>query len=53
MQDWSERKPSIVFLCDDVNQTYEELKTNGVAVGDPPRKMKWGSFATVQRPPRE
>jgi len=48
MTDWNERKPSIVFECDDVDQTYEELKSRGVEVGKPPVSMKWGRFGTFR-----
>ena len=48
MKDWNERKPSIVFECDDVDQTYGELKRRGVEVGAPPVSMQWGKFASFK-----
>ncbi len=30
MKNWAELKPSIVFVCDDVEKTYETMKANGV-----------------------
>jgi predicted enzyme related to lactoylglutathione lyase len=48
IKDWSERQPSIVFECDDVERTYEELKSRGVDVGSPPVSMKWGKFGTFK-----
>src|SRR4051794_6074137 len=30
MEDWDERKPSVVFVTDDVERTCERLATNGV-----------------------
>lgn len=30
MKDWSERKPSIVFECEDVDRIYQEVKGRGV-----------------------
>jgi lactoylglutathione lyase len=44
MKDWSERRPSIVFECDDVDRTYEELRGRGVEVCGPPVTMQWGKF---------
>lgn len=48
MNDWSERKPSIVFECEDVDRTYEKLKGRGVDVGDPPTSMQWGRFGSFK-----
>src|SRR5437762_414234 len=48
MPDWTERKPSIVFECDDVERTYAELKDRGVEVGEAPQEMKWGKFGTFK-----
>jgi lactoylglutathione lyase len=48
MKDWSERLPSIVFECDDVDRTYEELRSRGVEVGATPISMKWGKFGTFK-----
>jgi len=34
----------LVFACADVEKTYEELKTRGVAFDGPPEKQPWGTF---------
>jgi lactoylglutathione lyase len=44
MNDWEQRKPSIVFESDDIHKLYETLKTNGVQIHGEPEKMKWGTF---------
>jgi lactoylglutathione lyase len=48
MKDWSERQPSIMFECDDVERTYEQLKNRGVEVGGQPVSMKWDKFGTFR-----
>ena len=45
MPNWRELKPSIVFLCDDIEQTYTKLKSKGVNFVEEPRKMAWGTYA--------
>jgi predicted enzyme related to lactoylglutathione lyase len=35
----------MVFACDDVEKTYEEMKKRGVAFDGPPEKQPWGTFA--------
>lgn len=45
MQDWAERKPSIVFECADVQAKYEELSARGVVFTQEPKKLPWGVFA--------
>ena len=50
MKDAAERRSSIVFECDDVDQTYEELKGQGVEVGNPPEQMMWGKFSSFKDP---
>ncbi|GLI04060.1 hypothetical protein YDYSG_00900 [Paenibacillus tyrfis] len=46
MKNWAELKPSIVFVCDDVEKTYETMKANGVTFEGELQKMQWGTFAT-------
>jgi lactoylglutathione lyase len=46
MPDWGERKPSIVFHCDDIDTTYAELRKNGVTFAKELRQMAWGKFAS-------
>lgn len=48
MEDWSERKPSIVFSCDDIDRTYEELAGRGVQFSQLPEEMAWGKFAVFE-----
>ena len=45
MPNWKELKPSIVFLCDEVEKTYTELKSKGVKFIEKPSKMTWGTYA--------
>ena len=45
MADWAERKPSIVFACDDIQSTYAGMAARGVEFTQEPRKMPWGWFA--------
>jgi predicted enzyme related to lactoylglutathione lyase len=45
MQDWAERKPSIVFECDDVQKKYEQLSGRGVVFTQQPKRLPWGLFA--------
>jgi predicted enzyme related to lactoylglutathione lyase len=33
------------FVCDDIGQTYEELKSRGVEFEGPPMKQPWGTYA--------
>ena len=48
MPDWAERKPSIVFTCDDLERTYRELADRGVHFSQPPKEMGWGPFAMFE-----
>jgi lactoylglutathione lyase len=50
MPDWNERKPSIIFECNDVDETYRELRERGVEFQSPPVQMKWGKFSTFRDP---
>ena len=45
MEDWAERKPSIVFECEDVHRTYEMMRDRGVQFAQQPKEMPWGLFA--------
>jgi lactoylglutathione lyase len=46
MKNWMELKPSIVFVCDDIEATYQKMKENGVQFQGELQKMQWGTFAT-------
>lgn len=48
MQDWEQRKPSVVFECDNVQQKYEELSARGVVFTQPPKQLPWGMFAIFE-----
>lgn len=50
MQDWAEKKPSIVFSCDNIDRTYLELKSKGVNVGPEPQSISGISFTTFKDP---
>lgn len=45
MEDWAQRKPSIVFECDDLQNMYTELSSRGVVFTQPPKELPWGLFA--------
>lgn len=45
MPDWGQRKPSIVFECDEVHATVAAMKSRGVQISQEPRPMEWGPFA--------
>src|SRR4030088_3235502 len=38
MPDWTERKPSVVFRCTNVEAAYRAMSSNGVAFEGPPKK---------------
>lgn len=50
MADWAERKPSIVFECDEIQRTYQEMSSREVHFLQEPKKMTWGTFAIFQDP---
>jgi predicted enzyme related to lactoylglutathione lyase len=50
MEDWNERKPSIVFVCGDIRGTYERMKANGVTFREEPKQMPWGTFVHFSDP---
>ncbi|SOC08678.1 catechol 2,3-dioxygenase-like lactoylglutathione lyase family enzyme [Ureibacillus xyleni] len=37
-------KASIVFECDNVLETYETMRENGVSFKGEPQEMQWGTF---------
>jgi len=41
---------SVVFSCQDVDRTYEELKKRGVEFVQPPVKEHWGTSALFKDP---
>jgi predicted enzyme related to lactoylglutathione lyase len=50
MDDWEQRRPSLVFECDDIERTYQEMARRGVAFPERPREMAWGKFAIFRDP---
>ncbi|MBW5446902.1 VOC family protein [Cohnella sp. CFH 77786] len=43
-----EMKASIVFLCDDIQGTFERMKSAGVKFLEEPNAMPWGTYARFQ-----
>ncbi len=39
---------NVLFTCDDIQRTYEELTARGVEFPDPPTKQFWGWWATFK-----
>lgn len=50
MEDWAERKPSIVFECENLQKTFEEMRDRGVKFTQEPKEMPWGPFAIFVDP---
>lgn len=50
MKKWNELKPSIVFECENVDETYKQLKEKGVAMGEVPKQMSWGKYSSFKDP---
>lgn len=50
MRDWAERKPSVVFECDDVQAQFTAMASRGVVFTQPPQDMPWGPFAIFVDP---
>ncbi len=50
MKDWAERKPSIVFGCEDVAAEHRTLSERGVVFTQEPAPMPWGTFAAFRDP---
>ena len=45
MPDWNERKPSVLFTCEEIEKTYSELASRGVDFKQEPKKMPGGTYA--------
>jgi predicted enzyme related to lactoylglutathione lyase len=41
-------QPAVVFVADNVQATYEELKAKGVEFVQPPKKEPWGEHAILK-----
>src|SRR5690349_17224161 len=50
MANWNERKPSIVFDCNSVSDSYREMNARGVIFSQAPQAMGWGTFAIFTDP---
>ena len=50
IEDWEQRKPSIVLGCEDTEIAYRELSAKGVVFKQTPTKMAWGTFAIFVDP---
>ena len=50
MPNWTELKPSIVFVCDDIKRTFETLQTNGVRFVEGLKAMSWGTYVKFADP---
>jgi uncharacterized glyoxalase superfamily protein PhnB len=42
---------NVIFHCDDIQQTYEELSARGVEFPTPPEKASWGQWWAVFQDP--
>lgn len=50
MKNWQELKQSIVFVCDNIDDTYKRMSENGVKFLEEPNKMAWGTYARFADP---
>ena len=50
MEDWAERKPSMVFDCENILETHREMTWRGVEFSQEPKEMPWGPFAIFLDP---
>lgn len=48
MKNFAELKPSVVFVTDDIQTTYANMKSKGVEFEGEPSEMQWGTFATFK-----
>jgi predicted enzyme related to lactoylglutathione lyase len=46
MTTWREYKPSVVFVCDDIDTVYFDLQNKGVVISKELTQMPWGKFAS-------
>ena len=42
MEDWAERKPSLVFECDDISKTHKSMSERGVEFSHEPKENALG-----------
>lgn len=48
MKNWEELKTSLVFVCDNIEETCERMKENGVVFTSEPKTLPGGTFATFE-----
>lgn len=48
MTNFAELKPSIVFVCENIERFCADLKANGVAFSKDLAELAWGKFASFQ-----
>ncbi|MBP1967596.1 VOC family protein [Paenibacillus aceris] len=48
MKNYAELKPSIVFVTENIQATYERMKSKGVEFEGELQEMQWGTFATFK-----
>ncbi|GAX89592.1 VOC family protein [Effusibacillus lacus] len=48
MPNANELKPSIVFVCDDIQETYKAMAEKGVKFKEELKQMQWGTFAIFE-----
>lgn len=51
MEDWRERKLSVVFSCEDTRRAYETLRERGVEFVQEPKEMPWGFVFAIFKDP--
>jgi hypothetical protein len=49
MEDWAERKPSIVFECENMEQTFAAMRDRRIKFTQEPRAMPWGVVRDVRQ----
>lgn len=48
MKNWEEQKAAIVFTCDDIQATYDQMKANGVQFEGELQKNAMGNLRYIQ-----
>ena len=48
MKNYAELKPSVVFVTDDIQMTYANMRSKGVEFEGELSEMQWGTFATFK-----
>lgn len=45
MPNWKEMKPSVIFVCDNIEHMFHNLTSKGVKFTQEPKNMAWGTYA--------